>query len=938
MRKTIFTLGLMLAAALSLTNCTKNEEATFTPEVKVPFELYANMDDTRTTNNGLSTKWAANDEINVFHAVAGKGATEGYVNDGKFTTDNGDGKFKGSLASTLTADAYDWYALYPYTSQITSPAEQTEDYVYIGSEYDKAQTQTGNNSMAHIAGENYPLVGVKKNVLASDKPAITMSHISSLVEFEVTNKLTEDITVTSIALTALEDIVGTYYIDFTGEKIDYTPGDQVSQTATLNVSNGAAIANGQSAKFYMAIKPTEFDGDNILITINASTANGKGVIMEIEKEVETTFYPGKVKTLKVNFNAEIEEPKYNMISTIDKLTAGQYYMAAYLTSYDGNDWAATPYHLWNGIVNSGDLVTVDYSFNDNVLETSSSDSAAVVTLEAVAGKANTYYVKCGGKYLYSTQSATNRKLALSTDPAEWVATDNANGGITLSSNSVYLGTASASSRLLRSYNAENKLKAGVYFFAATDGEVTPDPTPDPEPTPEVKAVTVAEFLDATENSTVYELTGVISNVTNTTYGNFDLTDETGTVLIYGLCSPTGETKYWTASGAKAGDTITVQTVRTSYNGTPQGKNAIFVKLVAGSTTPEPEPDPTPGGAKTIAEILAAGQGATLSGTIEGVVISNMDLNNLTSKKGMYVQDATGAIQLRLSADHTIAFGTKVSIDLTGTTLGQYSGAVQISVANDKITTVSTGNTVEPKTVTIAVFLANKYEGQYVAIEGVQVADSDLAKTWVSGGAHTSINVEDAAGNKFVVFSSKYATYGTQTVAQGSGTIKGISSINNGTIQIIFAQESDIAGLTGERFGATTPEPEPEPEPDGETATATIDFTAQSYGNGQVIESFVANGVTVTLNKGTNSDAPKYYTSGSAVRVYGGNYFTVSSTSTITKIELTFGSSDGSNEITTDCEAYSNGVWTGSANSVKFTIGGTKGNRRIKKIVVYTSAN
>ena len=49
MRKTIFTLGLMLAAALSLTNCTKNEEANFTPEVKTPFELYANLE-SRTTN------------------------------------------------------------------------------------------------------------------------------------------------------------------------------------------------------------------------------------------------------------------------------------------------------------------------------------------------------------------------------------------------------------------------------------------------------------------------------------------------------------------------------------------------------------------------------------------------------------------------------------------------------------------------------------------------------------------------------------------------------------------------------------------------------------------------------------------------------------------------------------------------------------------------
>ena len=95
----------------------------------------------------------------------------------------------------------------------------------------------------------------------------------------------------------------------------------------------------------------------------------------------------------------------------------------------------------------------------------------------------------------------------------------------------------------------------------------------------VKTVTVAEFLAAAEDDTMYQLTGVIISVTNTTYGNFYLKDATGEVLIYGLCSPEGTQKYWADSGAKVGDTITVQTVRTSYNGSPQGKNAIFVELV-----------------------------------------------------------------------------------------------------------------------------------------------------------------------------------------------------------------------------------------------------------------------------------------------------------------------------------------------------------------------
>ena len=106
-----------------------------------------------------------------------------------------------------------------------------------------------------------------------------------------------------------------------------------------------------------------------------------------------------------------------------------------------------------------------------------------------------------------------------------------------------------------------------------------------------QVVTVAEFLAAAEDDTVYELTGVITSVTNTTYGNFYLKDNTGEVYIYGLCSPEGVNKYWAESGAKVGDTITVQTLRTSYYGTPQGEDAIFVSLVPGEPEPEPEPEP-----------------------------------------------------------------------------------------------------------------------------------------------------------------------------------------------------------------------------------------------------------------------------------------------------------------------------------------------------------
>lgn len=115
---------------------------------------------------------------------------------------------------------------------------------------------------------------------------------------------------------------------------------------------------------------------------------------------------------------------------------------------------------------------------------------------------------------------------------------------------------------------------------------------------------------------------------------------------------------------------------------------------------------------------------------------------------------------------------------------------------------------------------------------------------------------------------------------------------------------------------------------------TVDFSAQDYSNGQVITEYVGEDFTVTFDKGTNSNTPKYYTTGAAIRVYGGGYFTVaSSTKTISKIEVGFGSGDGTNEITTDVVTYSDGVWEGSASSVQFTIGGTSGHRRIKTLNV-----
>lgn len=91
--------------------------------------------------------------------------------------------------------------------------------------------------------------------------------------------------------------------------------------------------------------------------------------------------------------------------------------------------------------------------------------------------------------------------------------------------------------------------------------------------------TVAEVLAAAEDDTYYMVTGTVSNLANETYGNFDLTDETGTIYVYGLTVAPVEKndKSFGTLGIKEGDKITIVGKRDSYNDEAQLGSAYFVR-------------------------------------------------------------------------------------------------------------------------------------------------------------------------------------------------------------------------------------------------------------------------------------------------------------------------------------------------------------------------
>ncbi len=117
------------------------------------------------------------------------------------------------------------------------------------------------------------------------------------------------------------------------------------------------------------------------------------------------------------------------------------------------------------------------------------------------------------------------------------------------------------------------------------------------------------------------------------------------------------------------------------------------------------------------------------------------------------------------------------------------------------------------------------------------------------------------------------------------------------------------------------------------AEESVTFSEKGYENGNAIETYQGSNFSITFDKGENTNPPKYYTTGAAIRLYGSNNFTVSSEYTITNIAFTFSTGEGTNPISANVGSYENNSWSGSANSVTFTIGGTTGHRRLASVTV-----
>ena len=460
MRKQLISWGLMLAATFTLTNCAQElDNPTPQPETDgIPFEIVASAPVTKTVNDGMATKWASGDQVNVFHAF---GESTDYVNDGAFTvSDVETGKFTGTIAEQLDVEEeYDWYVMYPYNEKVTTPGAKTAGFTYIS--YKSGLNQSGYNSMASLKGSVCPLYGVLK--YGGVKPEIEMNHLSSVVAINVTNDTDEPLTVTTATFTATEDIVGSYYIDITESPVKYTASgaNYVSNEATVNVSNGTALAKGESAILYAAIKPfTAAAGQKLTLSVN-------GYSKEITLAKDATFTAGKIKTLNFSYDkvatSEPDEEDYS----------GEWLITGKISN---TVYAASAYEAGN---NLGTVVQIAVT-DDKITEVDGLAACKMTVTKVTDGTYEGMYTikDTKNQYLYAASSSANQLKGKTSLDAScyWDITVNSNGTYSIvatKSSNRNVMQFNASSKLFSCYSTASQSPITLYSYSMIVPDLTP---------------------------------------------------------------------------------------------------------------------------------------------------------------------------------------------------------------------------------------------------------------------------------------------------------------------------------------------------------------------------------------------------------------------------------------------------------------------------------
>lgn len=162
-------------------------------------------------------------------------------------------------------------------------------------------------------------------------------------------------------------------------------------------------------------------------------------------------------------------------------------------------------------------------------------------------------------------------------------------------------------------------------------------------------------------------------------------------------------------------------------------------------------------------------------TITGIVISDLDATN---GQNAIIQSGTDGIVVRFNENHNFARGNEVVVNISGATLSDFNGLVQLtglelaSATDNGVSTLP-----DAQIVTISEFKSGDFESELVTIQGAFFPDADGSST-VNGNNDLVVNMDTT------VVRVSGASWSSNLLPLGMGDVTGIGGVFQGTVQVL----------------------------------------------------------------------------------------------------------------------------------------------------------
>lgn len=212
---------------------------------------------------------------------------------------------------------------------------------------------------------------------------------------------------------------------------------------------------------------------------------------------------------------------------------------------------------------------------------------------------------------------------------------------------------------------------------------------------------------------------------------------------------------------------------------------------------------------TLAELrdLYTGSAVTFTEPVSVYATVTMDESTGNIYRGVYVQDHTAAINVRMDFASNVAEGDSVRLSLKGTTLSSYNNMLQLDSVNYGIHFIlqGKGQDIEPVLVSIPEILEGGYQAKLIKLQDVQFSAGALGRPFANAIDQITENrdLQDCSGNKIIVRTSGYADFAAQQVPEGNGELVAIASQFGNVWQLLIRHPEELF-MEGERCVSDDP--------------------------------------------------------------------------------------------------------------------------------------